>query len=58
MWLLVHDGLLLLVAILLAFRAWSKRDETMPDWTGMIQFAGLIVALALFSLIPLPQAIK
>jgi len=55
---LVRDGLLILIAVLLAYRAWTKREEATPDWTGMIQFAGLIIALSLFSLVPLPHAIK
>jgi len=55
---LVRDRFLILIALLLAYRAWTKRDQASPDWTGMIQFAGLIIALSLFSLIPLPHAVK
>jgi Zn-dependent protease len=55
---LVRDRFLILIAVLLAYRAWTKRDQASPDWTGMIQFAGLIIALSLFSLIPLPHAMK
>ncbi len=58
MWFLVKDGFLILIAALLAYRAFTKRDDETQDWTGMIQFSGLIIALSLFSLIPLPHAIK
>lgn len=54
MWMVVEDGMLVLVALLMAFRAYTKRDSPAPDWTGMIQFAGLIVTLSLLCLIPLP----
>lgn len=59
LWMVVKDGLVLLIALLLAFRASTRRDETGdPDWTGMLQFSGLIVALGLLCLIPLPQLPK
>jgi Zn-dependent protease len=54
MWMVVEDGMLMLVALVMAFRAYTKRDSREPDWTGMIQFAGLIVTLSLLCLIPLP----
>jgi Zn-dependent protease len=60
MWMVVEDGMLILLALVLAFRATLKRrepepDPDEPDWTGMAQFAGLIVALSLLCLIPLPK---
>ena len=60
MWLAVSDGLLILIAILLAVRASMKRGEPQPgdpkpDWIGWMQFSGLIVALSLLCLIPLPK---
>lgn len=59
MWLLTKDGLLILIAILLAFRASTKREEpAREDWPGFIQFAGLIVALAMLCLIPLPAGVN
>jgi Zn-dependent protease len=55
MWMLVSDGMLILLALVLAFRAYTKRgEEPEPDWNGMVQFSGLIVALSLLCLIPLP----
>ncbi|HVP45914.1 MAG TPA: site-2 protease family protein [Bryobacteraceae bacterium] len=54
MWMFVEDGMLALAALLLAFRAATKRESPEPDWRGMIQFAGLIVTLSLLCLIPLP----
>jgi len=55
MWMATSEGLLLLLAILLAFRAATKHDNPPDDWVGLAQFAGLIVALALFCLIPIPR---
>jgi len=54
MWMAVEDGMLVLVTLALAFRAYTKRDDPEPDWTGLMQFAGLIVTLSLLCLIPLP----
>jgi Zn-dependent protease len=55
MWLVVDDGLLILLALVLAFQGFRKRgDQAEPDWNIMIEFAGLIVALSLLCLIPLP----
>jgi Zn-dependent protease len=54
MWMAVEDGMLVLLTLLLAYRAYTKRDNPEPDWTGLIQFAGLIITLSLLCLIPLP----
>ena len=54
MWMAVEDGMLVLLTLALAFRAYTKRDDPEPDWTGLLQFAGLIVTLSLLCLIPLP----
>lgn len=54
MWMAVEDGMLVLLTLLLAFRAYTKRDQPEPDWPGLMQFAGLIVVLSLLCLIPLP----
>jgi Zn-dependent protease len=54
MWMVVEDGMLVLVALVMAFRASTKRESPEPDWSGFIQFAGLIVTLSLLCLIPLP----
>src|SRR5262249_52235521 len=45
MWMVVEDGMLILLALVLAFRAITKRDadRSEEDWTGMFQFSGLIV---------------
>ena len=56
MWMVVNDGMLVLLALVLAFRAYTVRgEEPESDWTGMAQFSGLIVALSLLCLIPLPS---
>jgi Zn-dependent protease len=55
MWMAVEDGMLVLLTLALAFRAYTKRDDPEPDWTGLLQFAGLIVTLSLLCLIPLPR---
>ena len=55
MWAMVHDGMLVLLALVLAFQGFRKRgSDTTPDWNIALEFAGLIVALALLCLIPLP----
>ena len=54
MWMAVEDGMPVLLTLLLAFRAYTKRDQPEPDWPGLMQFAGLIVVLSLLCLIPLP----
>ncbi len=55
MWVAVEDGMLVLLTLALAFRAYTKRDDPEPDWTGLMQFAGLIVTLSLLCLIPMPH---
>ena len=56
MWMVVSDGMLVLLALVLAFRAYTRKEEDPEsDWTGMAQFSGLIVALSLLCLIPLPS---
>jgi Zn-dependent protease len=56
MWLVVEDGMLILLALVLAFRGYTKRDaQPEPDWSGFAQFSGLIVAFSLLCLIPLPN---
>jgi len=54
MWMVTEDGMLVLVALVMAFRASTKRESPEPDWSGFIEFAGLIVTLSLLCLIPLP----
>jgi Zn-dependent protease len=56
MWMAVEDGMLVLLTLALVFRAYTKRDDPDPDWTGLMQFAGLIVTLSLLCLIPMPRA--
>ena len=56
MWVAVDDGMLILLALVLAYQAIRKpREGIAPDWPVMLQFAGLIVALSLLCLIPLPN---
>ena len=55
MWMVVEDGMLVLVALVLAFRGYTKRESPEPDWPGFMQFSGLIVTLSLLCLIPLPR---
>ncbi len=55
MWAMVNDGMLILLALVLAFQGFRKRGgEAAPDWNVMVEFAGLIVALSLLCLIPMP----
>ena len=55
MWMAVEDGMLVLLTLALAFRAYTKRDDPEPDWAGLMQFCGLIVTLSLLCLIPMPR---
>jgi Zn-dependent protease len=58
LWYFTREGLLILIGLLMVFRAVTKREEpTESDWTGFIQFAGLLTALALLCLIPMPTPI-
>ncbi|HCC57288.1 MAG TPA: site-2 protease family protein [Solibacterales bacterium] len=52
-WLVSREGMLIILALALAYRAYSKHDDTEPDWNGCGQFAGLIAALTLLSMLPL-----
>ncbi len=55
LWFFTRENLLILVGLLLAYRAATKHDEVPEsDWTGFLQFAGLLVVLALLCLIPMP----
>jgi Zn-dependent protease len=54
MWMVVEDGMLVLVTLVMVYRAYTRRETTEPDWAGWMQFAGLIVTLSLLCLIPLP----
>jgi len=52
-WFVFQEGMVLLVALVLAFRAYTKRDVPEDeDWSGFAQFAGLIVAFSLLAQIP------
>jgi ABC-type polysaccharide transport system permease subunit len=56
MWLVSEDGMLIILALVLAFRAYTKREvPPESDWAGFAQFSGLIVAFSLLCLIRLPQ---
>jgi Zn-dependent protease len=56
LWYFTKEGLLILIGLLMVFRAFTKRDEpTEVDWIGFMQFAGLLVALSLLCLIPMPS---
>jgi Zn-dependent protease len=54
MLLLTGEGLLVLIAILGAVQAFQKAPNVEGDRTALIQFAGLIVALALLMKMPVP----
>jgi Zn-dependent protease len=58
LWFFTKEGILILIGLLLVYRAYTKRDEPAEsDWTGFLQFAGLLTVLALLCLIPMPQGI-
>ncbi len=54
MWMVVEEGMLILLALGLAYRAYTRHDQADPDWTGLLQFCGLIVSLSMLCLIPIP----
>jgi Zn-dependent protease len=59
MWAAVSDGMLILVALVLAYQATRKPSQGIePDWPITLQFSGLIVALSLLCLIPLPAGVR
>lgn len=51
-WLVSREGMLLILGLTLAYRAYSKRDAAESDWAGCGQFAGLIAALSLLAMLP------
>jgi Zn-dependent protease len=52
MWVITHEGLLLILAVVAAFRISQKDAPTQRDLPILFQFAFLIIALAVFSRIP------
>ncbi len=54
MLLLTGEGLLVLVGILAVIQAFREAPNTEGDRTALVQFAGLIVALALLMKMPVP----
>ncbi|MEO5821953.1 MAG: site-2 protease family protein [Vicinamibacteraceae bacterium] len=54
MLLLTGEGLLVLIAILAGVQAFREAPNTEGDRTALIQFAGLVVALALLMKMPVP----
>jgi Zn-dependent protease len=56
LWFFTREGMLIVIGALMAFRAFTKRQEpSASDWTGFLQFAGLLIALSLLCLIPMPR---
>jgi Zn-dependent protease len=54
MLLMTGEGLLVLIAILAGYQAFRQADNAAGDRTALIQFAGLVVALALLMKMPVP----
>jgi Zn-dependent protease len=54
MLLLTSEGLLVLIALLAGYQAFRKAENAEGDRTALIQFAGLIIALALLMKMPVP----
>ena len=55
--LLTGEGLLIIIAAVAAFRAYSGGAET-PDWGALATFAGLIIVLSLLATIDLPMPLQ
>ena len=53
-WAVTREGLLLLILLLGAARAWKGEAPEEPDTVGLTQYASLIVALALLATIHIP----
>ena len=54
-WLPTQEGLLVLLGIGAAFQCFAKNAPTDGDTRGLISYAGLVIALALLSGIPVPE---
>ena len=52
-WLVSREGMLVILGLVLAYRAYQKHHTTESDWAGCGQFAGLIAALTLLAMLPL-----
>jgi Zn-dependent protease len=52
MWMISHEGLLLILGVVAAFRIFNRDAPTKRDMQIFLEFAFLIIALALFSRIP------
>jgi Zn-dependent protease len=51
-WVLTHEGLLLLIAIVGAFRLFERRPLDVADWRTFVEFVGLVAALSAMTQIP------
>jgi Zn-dependent protease len=54
MWITTHEGLLLILAAVAAFRTFQKDAPTQRNTTILLEFAYLIIALSLLSKLPVP----
>jgi Zn-dependent protease len=54
-WILTQEGLLVLLGIGAAFQCFAKNAPAEGDARGLVSYAGLVVALALLSGIPVPE---
>ncbi|HEX7860769.1 MAG TPA: site-2 protease family protein [Verrucomicrobiae bacterium] len=54
MWITTHEGLLLILAAVAAFRAFQKDAPTQRDTKILLHFAFLIITLSLLSKLPVP----
>lgn len=55
-WGLAHDGLLLLLFIAAAARSTFGAGAEKPDWGALVEYVGLVVALAFLATIHVPMA--
>jgi Zn-dependent protease len=54
MWITTHEGLLLILAVVAAFRIFQKNAPTQRNTSILLEFASLIIALSLLSKLPVP----
>ena len=52
MWIVSHEGLLVLILLIAIFSAFQKSQAAAPDRRALLEYCGLIVALTVVSMLP------
>ncbi|MBZ0166509.1 MAG: site-2 protease family protein, partial [Candidatus Omnitrophica bacterium] len=54
MWIISHEGLLVLILLVALFNVFSKGRPARPDSRALLEYCGLIILLTLLSMLPVP----